>query len=270
MPKLGLMAQISRPFQIALVALLALAMLMATWFMVLHRSSGTASSGTSSPSAASSPSGSSAAASASTPQRVARPPRSGAAHDSRATAVGGTPAAGSVHRVAGAVRTHPHASAGASASLSAAARPHTRTHASAGAASSTASKATPVTARRTPPTRRGSAAAAPSHSTPTLQSVVAGELKQGRVVLLLFWNPHSTDDVAVDGQLQAVAHKLGRRVAVHTAYASQVNSFGSITRDIQVYQTPTLLIVNPHGQVTTMTGYTDAFAIEQTIAEARG
>jgi hypothetical protein len=103
-----------------------------------------------------------------------------------------------------------------------------------------------------------------------MQAVVAGELKQGKVVLLLFWNPHSSDDVAVNGQVRAVAHKLGGRVAVHTASPSQVGSFGSITREIQVYQTPTLLIVNPRGQVTTLTGYTDAYAIEQSIAEARG
>jgi hypothetical protein len=31
-----------------------------------------------------------------------------------------------------------------------------------------------------------------------------------------------------------------------------------------------LLIVNPRGQVTTVTGYTDAYALEQMIREARG
>ena len=116
--------------------------------------------------------------------------------------------------------------------------------------------------------RSASPSAAPSNSTPTMQAVVASELKQGEGILVLFWNPHSSDDIAVAGQVKAVAHTLGRHVAVHTAYASQVNSFGSMTRGIQVYQTPTLMIVNPHGQVTTLTGYTDAYAIEQAIAEA--
>jgi hypothetical protein len=103
-----------------------------------------------------------------------------------------------------------------------------------------------------------------------MQATVAHELKQGKVVLLLFWNPHSSNDSAVHRQVGLVAHKLGRSVAVHTAPADQVGSFGSITRDIQVYQTPTLLIVNPHGQVTTVTGYTDSYALEQTIREVRG
>jgi hypothetical protein len=102
-----------------------------------------------------------------------------------------------------------------------------------------------------------------------MQAAVATELKQGKVVLLLFWDPRSSDDSAVHQQVEDVAHKLGRRVAVHAARADQVGSFGSITRDIQVYQTPTLLIVNPHAQVTTVTGYTDAYALEQTIREVR-
>ena len=103
-----------------------------------------------------------------------------------------------------------------------------------------------------------------------MQATVAAELKQHKVVLLLFWNPSSSSDAAVRRQVQIVAHKLGRSVAVHTTSANQVSSFGSITRDIQIYQTPTLLIVNPHAQVTTVTGYTDAYALEQTIREARG
>lgn len=103
-----------------------------------------------------------------------------------------------------------------------------------------------------------------------MQEAVAAELKHGKTVLVLFWNPHASDDVAVRGQVEAVARKLGGEVAAHYALASQVGSFGSITRDVQVYQTPTLLIVNGRDEVTTLTGYTEAFAIEQTVAEARG
>jgi hypothetical protein len=103
-----------------------------------------------------------------------------------------------------------------------------------------------------------------------MQATVAAELKHGKVALLLFWDPKSANDRAVHGEVLAVSHKLGHEVVVHTAAAAQVGEFGSITREIQVYQTPTLLIVNPHGQVTTVTGYTDAYALEQTIREARG
>ena len=49
MPKLGEMAQLARPFQIALVAVLALAMLVLAWFTLLHRTSTAASASASPP-----------------------------------------------------------------------------------------------------------------------------------------------------------------------------------------------------------------------------
>jgi cytoskeletal protein RodZ len=101
------------------------------------------------------------------------------------------------------------------------------------------------------------------------QAAVESELKQGKVVAVLFWNPKGADDVAVRKELQAVGKKLGGKIAVHTAEANQVGSYGSITRAIQVYQTPTILFVNSKGLTTTLTGFTDAFSIEQTIDEAR-
>ena len=266
------MAQLSRPYQIAL---LALAMLVLVWFVALRRPSSEPSSGSSAPSVSassgsvagsassgSSSAGGSAAAKTSsvyhgaapgvegltrdiqkahgavaTSQRNAGELQSKSAQASGEAAGGGTAAVGASHSAASATRTH---------SGSAAAPSRTQTHTSASGAASSASKTTPVVPQRTPPPQRGSAAAAQSSSsTPAMQAVVAGELKHGKVVLLLFWSPRSADDAVVDQQVRAAAHKLGRRVVVHTASASQVGSFGSITRDIQVYQTPTLLIVNP-------------------------
>jgi len=306
MPKLGEMAQLSRPYQIAL---LALATLVLVWFVALHRPGG----GSSSPSVASSSGGSSAGSSSagsssagsssaggssaagtssvyhgaapgvegltkdiqkahgavSTSQSNAQELQRKSAQASGEAASGGVPAAGASHGANSAAPTHAGASVGKLAGAAAPAGSHTQTHSSASAASSSASRTIPVIPQRTPRAQSGSAAAAPSKSTPAMQTVLAGELKRGKVVLLLFWNPSSSDDVAVNHQVQAVAHKSAGHVAVHIASASQVGSFGSITRDIQVYQTPTLLIVNPDGQVTTLTGYTDAYAIEQAITEAQ-
>lgn len=314
MPKLGEMAQLARPFQIALVAVLALAMMVLAWFTLLHRSSteptasssppsaassaanATASSSTASSSAGSSGGAAAAAGSghvyhgpvpglegltrdikraheaAAKEERGVREPQSAAANETATHALAPSTATHTVtHRTTTRVvpgTTAAHRTATPHRSATRQVVHNTTSHASTSAASS----ATRTTTVHTQSTRRvqgaPATAAAPSSSTPTMQAVVASELKQGKVVLVLFWNPHSTDDIAVEGQVKAVAHTLGRHVAVHTAYASQVNSFGSITREIQVYQTPTLMIVNPHGQVTTLTGYTDAYAIEQAVAEA--
>jgi hypothetical protein len=102
-----------------------------------------------------------------------------------------------------------------------------------------------------------------------MQAAVEAELKQGKMVAILFWNSKSSVDQTVHQELQAVGHAQGAKLAIHNARAAQVGSFGSITRDVQVLQTPTLLIVNRHGQTTSLTGLTDSFAIEQAIAEAR-
>ncbi len=307
MPKLGEMAQLARPFQIALVAVLALAMLVLAWFTLLHRTS-TAPSASASPpsvaaaaasSSAGSPDGAASAAgsghvyhgpvpglegltrdvkraheAAAKEERGVREPQNEAANGTRTHAV--APGA-ATHAVAPGATTHAVVHRTATHTIVHSTAAHTvvhstATHASTGAASSV-TRATRVHTQRTTTVhthrvQSRSHAAAPSNSTPTMQAVVASELKQGKFVLVLFWNPHSSDDVAVEGQVKAAAHTLGRHVAMHTAYASQVNTFGSITREIQVYQTPTLMIVNPHGQVTTLTGYTDAYAIEQAIAEA--
>jgi hypothetical protein len=306
MPKLGEMAQLARPFQIALVAVLALAMLVLAWFMLLHRSSTESTASSSPPSAVSSTANATASSSAGSPggaaaavgsghvyhgpvpglegltrdikrahEAAAKEERgvgyqeahAGQTHSSTASAVAAPSAA--THTVAhrSTTRQVAHGTTVVHRTATPVVVHHTTSHASAGATSSVTSTTT-VHTQRTHRVKSASPSAAPSNSTPTMQAVVASELKQGKVVLVLFWNPHSSDDVAVEGQVKAVAHTLGRHVAVHTAYASQVNSFGSITREIQVYQTPTLMIVNPHGQVTTLTGYTDAYAIEQAIVEA--
>ncbi len=131
-----------------------------------------------------------------------------------------------------------------------------------------------------------------AHGIPAHQAAVERELKRGEVAVVLFWNKKGADDVAVREELQillaahheirALGHEkqvhkllkivgleLEKKIAVHYASASQVASFGSFTRTVQVYGTPTILIINRHGAVTTLSGLTDAFAIEQTIDEAR-
>ncbi len=364
MPKLELMAQISRPFQIALVALLALAMLIVAWFMVLHRATGTESSGSSSPSVASS-------AGSSSPS-VASSAGSSASHVATHTA---SPGAGSgrvyhgpvpglegltrdvkrAHEAAGkeergGAYDEKHAGETHGSTASASTGSPAKTHASTSSAASTSHTTTAVhtrhttvivhthhttatvhthhgaatvrmhhgatTARPHAQTHGSSAAAATAALTlhhlteavhlnavvnlveeidpalglrgklahaegvviarmkadlqPASSATIAAELHQGKIVLLLFLNPHAYDDDATAIGTTEVAYKLRHHVAAHLALANQVNSFGSITRDIQVYQTPTLLIINPKREVATVTGLTDEFSLEQAIAEAKG
>ena len=56
---------------------------------------------------------------------------------------------------------------------------------------------------------------------------------------------------------------------MHVARSGQVGSFGTFTRAVQVYSTPTILLINTKGVTSSVTGLTDAFSIEQAVREVK-
>jgi hypothetical protein len=259
MPKVALMAQLSRPFQIALAALALFAIV---WLLALRgHSSAPGSAGSSSPAPPSSVYHGSAPGVEGLTRDLAKAHGAVTTSDQNAKklaeqsaqASGGTPSA------TPAPTTAPKAAAPAASAPSAAAK--------ASAGHPAAPARTHAAAPKSP--SAGTRAPAPAVTTPTMQAKVEAELKQGKVVTILFWNPKAADDAAVHGQLHLVRGELGGAVAVHDALASQAGSFGSIIRGVQVFGTPTILIINRHGLAQTLTGYTDAYSIEQAIAEVR-
>jgi hypothetical protein len=124
-----------------------------------------------------------------------------------------------------------------------------------------------VSARAGSPAGASASGGAPASSggVRVRQALVEGALKQGRIVVVLFWNSRGADDLAVHAELQ----QLDKGIAVFEASPSEVTSFGTITRTVRIYQTPTILIVNPRGQASTLSGLTDAYSIAQAIDTAR-
>jgi hypothetical protein len=114
--------------------------------------------------------------------------------------------------------------------------------------------------------RAGSSAAAGGRA--AQQVAVERELTRGKTVMLVFGTSKSTVDVSVLAQAKALASRSKGAVTVHAARANQVGMFGPITEVAHVYQTPTILIVNRHGVVSTLTGLTDEFALQQAVREA--
>ncbi|HTD58215.1 MAG TPA: hypothetical protein VK672_04915 [Solirubrobacteraceae bacterium] len=109
-----------------------------------------------------------------------------------------------------------------------------------------------------------------SHKGRTVAQIqVEGELARGKTVMLVFWNPKSTVDQEVHSQAGALVGGSKGTVTMHAALAHQVGTFGKITEVVHVYQTPTILIVNRRGVVSTLTGLTDVFALQQAVREAR-
>jgi hypothetical protein len=275
------MTRLSRPFQIALVAF---GLLVAVWFVALRGHS--SSSGGSS--AAVSTSASAAAPNPASPSAANPGSPSAIYHGSAPGVEGLTRDISKAHKAveeseAGARKLEgkpTHASGSSSAKSTPAGK-----HSSA----SRPSTAQPLTSKGA---SSGVGTASSASKGLAREGQVEHELKQGDVVVILFWNPKGADDVAVRDELQLLAalHRgvkansklpvvqrllkasgleLDKKIAVQEASPSQVAQFGSITRTAQVAQTPTLLIVNEHGTVTTRTGLLDAFSIEQAIDEAR-
>lgn len=322
MPKLEAMAQLSRPYQIALAGIVLLA---GVWLFAFRgHSTGTSGSGSSSPAASSSASSAAASPSSSSSApvgagratspgqatRVYHGPVPGLEGLTRDIAKAHSTVAASEHSAkqvegesaeAGA-QSAPSASATSSAAASAHHAPATVHHAAA-TAPHVAATATHVarpthaantTVAATHASRPTSSAAAPkvAAGAPASQRSVEAQLAQGKIVVILFWNKNGIDDnavrrelgsleaahgmrsghsgsAAVEQELKKLDLELSKPIAVHYAEASQVATFGTITRGVQVYLTPTIMIVNGKGQTTVLTGYQDALSIEQAIDEAR-
>jgi hypothetical protein len=259
MPKHGAMAHISRPFQIVVAVFLVFA---CVWLFALQKHSSTPTSSSSAP-----------VVSATTPAASAPSTAASSAASATAKAKGGSSHVyhGPVPGLEGLTRdiSKAHHAVGASgeaapSSSSAATAPVTKasTHASTKTSTKTSSKTSTSTTHKS--SSSGSVTLAG-------QRTVEAELAKGDVVLLLFWNPKGVEDMSVHRALQQVAQAergAHPQVAVQQALASQVASYGSVTRGVQVYATPTLFVINKKGQAIVLTGVQDAFAIEQSIAEA--
>lgn len=243
MPKHGAMAQISRPFQIALLAVLALAVV-GVLALRLHPSSSSSGS-------------SSAVANAVPAPSITAPVKSKTSTVAASKTKAVTPDRG--HRSAHAVKVRAGAAAASQHAVSklSASKAVTKT------ASPTKTAAAPSIHKVTPAKSSSSASAILSG-----QHRVEAQFAHGNsVAIVLFWNPKGTEDVSVHRAVQAVAKRPG--VGVDEASASAVASFGTITRGIQIYETPTLLVINKKGQTTVLNGVQDAYSIEQAINEAR-
>jgi hypothetical protein len=283
------MAQISRPFQIVVVVFLVFA---CVWLFALQGRSSTPTSSSSAPvvsattPAASAPSTAASSASSATGKAKPKGTSTHVYHGPVPGLEGLSRDISRAHHAVGVSEGRTQRIENKSAQVAGEATPrsstssHTPTHTSAAtapvtkasthASSKTSSKALSKTSSKTSTSvahKRATTLAA----TLSGQRTVEAELAKGEIVLLLFWNPKGTDDVAVQQavrQVQTADRSSRQRVAVQEAMASQVASFGSVTRGVQVYATPTLFVINKAGHAIVLTGLQDAFSIQQTIDEA--
>lgn len=71
---------------------------------------------------------------------------------------------------------------------------------------------------------------------------VVRDIKRGKVVVLLFWNPDGADDIATRGALRDL-DLHGGRVVVRIVPITRVAQYPSITSGVKIAQSPTTVVI---------------------------
>ena len=87
-----------------------------------------------------------------------------------------------------------------------------------------------------------------------------------KVLVMLFWNPKAADDRAVRRELR---HVKGKGIFKHVANVKSVSRYASITRGVNLAQSPTVVVVDRKLRATPMTGFVDTSEIRQAVADAK-
>jgi hypothetical protein len=160
--------------------------------------------------------------------------------------------------------------AGAEASARAAAGEGTATATATPATGSATGSATKST-----PAPQAAAVAIPADVLAKLPTDVAGALTARKVLVLGVisddakpWRPIGDDDRYV-GDTLAHLNRYGGDVFVKQVPLGQLATYGPLVNDLGVNQTPSVVVIDRDLKAEVLTGYVDAGAIDQTIADAR-
>lgn len=99
------------------------------------------------------------------------------------------------------------------------------------------------------------------------EAAVVRDIRAGKVVVLLFWNPKGADDVATRGAVRGI-NRHGGKVAVHVVPISRVGQFESITRGVTVNQSPTTLVIDKRRRSRAIVGLSERGELNQAVNDA--
>jgi hypothetical protein len=136
------------------------------------------------------------------------------------------------------------------------------------ATSTPAATATPAAATTPAVATTSAATTTPAAATPPATRVrlnaVQRALKSHKVIALLFFNPAAADDVAVKHELAAIPTRHGRVVKLSVPL-TELSHYTTVTDQVQVDYSPTLVLIDRHAQATTIVGFADTFEIANRI-----
>lgn len=117
------------------------------------------------------------------------------------------------------------------------------------------------------PAAKAAVPARPDVSLAGLPKPVAAAVEDGKVMVLLFWNPGSADDRAVRRELRGIDRWDGD-VYVKAAPIKTVSRYGRITRGADVQQSPTVVVVDRNLRAEALVGYVDRPTVDQAVVDA--
>jgi hypothetical protein len=180
---------------------------------------------------------------------------------STATAPGVTGLSNDVDAAKGAAAASNEASAKAQAATGGTAASGTATTAK------TPTTATTAAAKKAAATAAaGKAGATSKAKTGDVSAPLLAALDAKRAVVLVFWNRRGSDDRAVRRAVLATARHHGR-VVVKAAPVAQVARYESITRGVQVLQSPTVLVIGPDHKARAIAGFTTVGELDQVVGD---
>ena len=98
-------------------------------------------------------------------------------------------------------------------------------------------------------------------------AAVVRDLKRGKVVVLLFWNPKAADDIATRGALRGLDRR-GGKVVVRVVPITDVASYTSVTQGVKIAQSPTTVIIGRKGATRVIAGLTEPSELSQAVGDA--
>jgi hypothetical protein len=98
-------------------------------------------------------------------------------------------------------------------------------------------------------------------------ALVRQALDQHRVLALLFYNPSSADDQAVNSEMAHIPTQGGKVVKLAVPLQN-LGTYASLLNQVPVNFSPTLVVINRDRQAEEIAGFADSVEIDQRVAEA--
>jgi hypothetical protein len=99
------------------------------------------------------------------------------------------------------------------------------------------------------------------------QSVIENGLNRHKVLAILFFNPAAADDQAVKHELGEVPVRGGKVVKLAVPL-SELTRYPLITNQVQVTESPMLVLIHGQRKADMLTGYLDQFELAQRVSAA--